>query len=78
MPILVLALGLFLFPTEEMKEFSKHSNGMAEYRFVAAKTCDTGLRDTGFAFAPSGNVYLKQVNTDGTIAPEVCREASSK
>jgi len=72
MPLLVLALGLFLFPTEGMKEFRKHSNGVAEYRFVTSKPCDTGLRDTGFALAPSGNVYLKQVNKDGTLAPEVC------
>ena len=73
MPFVVLALGLFLFPTEGMKEFSKHSNGMAQYNFVKAPECATGLRDTGFAFAPLGNVYLKQVNKDGTAAPEVCR-----
>lgn len=78
MPLLVVALGLFFFPTEGMKEFRKHSNGMAQYEFVTAKDCGTGLRDTGFAFAPSGNVYLKQVNTDGTVAPEVCHESPAK
>jgi len=73
MPFMVIAIGLFLFPSEQMQEFRKHSNGMAEYRFVTVKECNTGLRDTGFSYAPSGRVYLKQVNTDGTIAPEVCR-----
>ena len=33
--------------------------------------CKTGLRDSGFAYAPTGGIMLKQVNKDGTVG-DVC------
>jgi hypothetical protein len=64
-------LAVIIFPTEEMKEFRAHSNGMAEYRFVEAVECETGLNKSGYSVAPSGNIVLKQVNADGTVG-NVC------
>ena len=68
-------LGVFLVaPPEGIREFRSHSNGMAEYEIVIAKPCETGLRTTGYAYAPAGGIMLKQKNLDGTVSTPVCSE----
>ena len=42
-----------------------------EYVITFVGDCNTGLRDSGFAYAPTGGIMLKQVNKDGTVG-DVC------
>ena len=73
MAVLVIALAMFvMFPTEAMQEFSRHSNGKAEYDFVTVKPCESGLRASGYALVPMSSIALKQRNLDGTITEPVC------
>lgn len=62
-----------LFNTETMQSFSEHSNNNPEYRFVRAVPCETGLKLSGFSLAPTGRLFLKQVNSDGSVGV-VCNE----
>lgn len=71
--IMILAV-VVIAPSEEMREFSRHSNGVAAYEFVTAKPCETGLHSSGYAYAPSGRVVLKQLNEDGTVTMPVCED----
>ena len=74
MSALILVFGIVgLFNTESMQSFSQHSNNNAEYRFVWAVPCETGLKSSGFSVAPSGRLFLKQVNKDGSVGV-VCSE----
>ena len=70
----IILSALVLFPTENMKEFSRHSNGVAEYVLVQEKSCDTGLRDSGYALVPFRSMVFKQKNADGTVSEPVCNE----
>jgi hypothetical protein len=72
MVILVLGAALMAFNSEGYQEFSKHSNGMAEYVFVDSRSCPNGLRDSGYTLTPTGTLMLKQVNTDGSVSDLVC------
>jgi hypothetical protein len=56
-----------------MQSFSEHSNNNPEYRFVRAVPCETGLKSSGFSVAPTGRLFLKQVNKDGSVGV-VCSE----
>ncbi|MGB1924175.1 MAG: hypothetical protein ACPHQA_02740 [Candidatus Puniceispirillaceae bacterium] len=56
-----------------MQSFSKHSNHNPEYRFVRAVPCETGLKSSGYSVAPTGRLFLKQVNKDGSVGV-VCSE----
>ena len=69
----VILLGLGIYNSEAMSEFRTHSNHNPEYVFAYVEECDSGLRGSGYAFAPSGSVMLKQVNRDGSVG-EVCTE----
>lgn len=73
MVIILGILAIMLFPSDSMKEFRAHSNGVSEYKWVEATECDTGLKKSGYSFAPAGRVVLKQVNEDGTVG-RVCIE----
>ena len=71
---LILVFGIAgLFNTEEMQSFSQHSNNNPEYKFVRAVPCKTGLKSSGYSLAPTGRLFLKQVNKDGSVGV-VCRE----
>ena len=74
MPVLIIVLAVALFPPHELKEFIKHSNGMAAYELVTSQPCETGLRSSGYAYAPSGGVMLKQKNLDGTVDAVICSD----
>ena len=41
--------------------------------FAYVEDCDSGLRGSGYAYAPGGSIMLKQVNRDGTVG-EVCTD----
>ena len=69
----VILLGLGFYNSEAMSEFRTHSNHNPEYVFAYVEECDSGLRGSGYAFAPSGSVMLKQVNRDGSVG-EVCTD----
>ena len=72
--VLILVFGIAgLHSTEGMQSFREHSNNNPEYRFVKAVPCETGLKSSGFSVAPTGRLFLKQVNKDGSFGV-VCRE----
>ena len=73
MAVFLIAITMILmFPTEGMQEFSRHSNGIAEYEFVTVKPCDAGLKRSGYALMPFDSLVLKQRNADGTITEPTC------
>ncbi len=57
--------------TPSYKEFASHSNGNDSFGLTFAMPCGSGLRDSGYAFAPLGFVIFKQRGFDG-IAGETC------
>ncbi|MEC9146030.1 MAG: hypothetical protein VYB26_06525 [Pseudomonadota bacterium] len=67
----VILVGLGVYNSDAVSEFRAHSNHNPEYVFAYVEECDSGLRNSGYAFAPSGSIMLKQVNSDGTVG-EVC------
>jgi hypothetical protein len=74
MQLILVALGLMLFPTEDMREFSRSSNGNPEYAFVVSG-CTSGLRNSGYSVPLLNGVFLKQVNHDGTVDKPVCHDS---
>ena len=71
---MIIIAVVLVAPSEEMREFSRHSNGVAAYEFVTSTPCESGLRRSGYAYAPSSKVYLKQKNLDGTVTMPVCED----
>ena len=69
--ILVILVGLGIYTSDAVSEFRTHSNNNPQYVFAYVENCNSGLRDSGYAYAPSGSIMLKQVNSDGTVG-EVC------
>ena len=75
MAVFLIAMAMFImFPTEGMQEFSRHSNGLAEYEFVTVKPCESGLRNSGYALVPFSSVAVKQKNLDGTVTEPACTD----
>ena len=70
---LVILVGLGIYNNDAVSEFRAHSNNNPEYVFAFVEDCDSGLRDSGYAYAPAGSIMLKQVNRDGTVG-EVCTD----
>jgi hypothetical protein len=73
MIVLLLILGITLFPSEQMQEFGRHSNGSNAYVFISAQECDSGLKSSGYAYTPKDHIVLKQVNLDGTVDLPACQ-----
>ena len=71
---LIAMMMIIMFPSEGMQEFSRHSNGVAEYEFVTVKPCEDGLRKSGYALVPFNSIALKQKNLDGTITEPTCTD----
>ena len=70
---IIVVLGMVaLMASDSMSEFVARGNGNPVYKFVYVEECETCQRDSGFAFAPTGSVVLKQVNRDGTVG-DVCK-----
>ena len=59
--------------TDTMDSFQEHSNHNPAYKIVSGVKCETGLRSSGYSVAPTGRLFLKQVNNDGTVGP-VCSD----
>ena len=73
MGIVIAIFGFFaLSNTDEALEFAKHSNGKSVYEIVKPRSCESGLRSTGYSWSVAGGIALKQQNEDGTIG-EVCQ-----
>ena len=69
----VILAGLGIYSSDAVSEFRTHSNNNPQYVFAYVEDCDSGLRDSGYAYAPGGSIILKQVNSDGTVG-EVCTD----
>ena len=69
----VILVGLGVYNSDAVSEFRAHSNHNPGYVFAYVEECDSGLRNSGYAFAPSGSIMLKQVNRDGSVG-EVCTD----
>jgi len=68
----IVILGVVgVFNTESMQSFRENSNHNPVYEFVRAVPCETGLKSSGYSVAPTGRLFLKQVNKDGSVG-EVC------
>ena len=70
---LLVLIGLGVFTSESMQNFRENSNGNPKYVISVVGDCDTGFRDSGFAYAPFGGIVLKQVNLDDTVG-DICSE----
>ncbi len=72
MAVIILMVGLIsVMQSEGYAEFKANSNNNSEYAFIWAVPCDQGLSSSGYALAPTGLLFLKQVNLDGSVGP-VC------
>ena len=70
---ILFLVGIGFYNSDGMSEFRELSNHNAQYVFSYVEECESGLRDSGYAYAPSGSIVLKQVNRDGTVG-DVCAE----
>ena len=68
--VFLTVVGFYYF--ESMQEFSANSNHNPVYEFVRGIPCEPGLKPSGYSLVPTGKLYLKQVNHDGTVG-DVCR-----
>ena len=74
MGIVIALFGFFaLSSTDEAQQFAKHSNGNHAYEIVKPRSCESGLRSTGYSWSVAGGIALKQQNLDGTVGA-VCEE----
>ena len=74
MGIVIAIIGFFaLSSTEQAQQFAKHSNGNHVYEIVKPRSCESGLRSTGYSWSVGGGIAFKQQNLDGTVG-EICEE----
>ena len=75
MPMIVITTAMLIgVSTPQYKEYAKHSNGNASYTVVYVAPCKTGLRDSGYALAPTRFVLFKQKPLDDKDNGPVCDE----
>jgi hypothetical protein len=71
---IVVILGIAgVYNTDSVQSFHQHSNHNSVYKFVRAIPCENGLRSSGYSVVPTGRLFLKQVNKDGTVGA-VCSD----
>ena len=70
-----ILVGFGIYSGDAVSEFRTHSNNNPQYVFAYVEDCVSGLRDSGYAYAPGGSIMLKQVNSDGTVG-KVCTDRS--
>ena len=70
---IIFIMGLGVYNSDAMSEFHEHSNHNPHYVLSYVEDCQSGLRSSGYAYAPSGKLMFKQVNRDGSVG-EVCRD----
>ena len=61
------------YDSASMQSFHQHSNHNPVYKFVRAVPCENGLRASGYSVVPTGRLFFKQVNKDGTVGA-VCSD----
>lgn len=75
MPMIVITIAILIgVSTPQYKEYAKHSNGNAAYSVGYVAPCKTGLRDSGYALAPTRFVLFKQKPLDEQHSGPVCNE----
>ena len=68
MVVALVTLVVFgIYQTDSVQEFRANSNHNPVYKIVRGVPCDTGLKSSGYSMVPTGKLYLKQVNRDGTV-----------
>ena len=72
MAIILILLGFMIFPSDEMVEFRKNSGPNPTFVMVDSVECESGLRKSGYSYAPGGHVMFKQVSEDGSVEMPVC------
>ena len=71
---IVAILGIAgVYNTDSVQSFHQYSNHNSVYEFVWAVPCENGLRSSGYSVVPTGRLFLKQVNKDGTVGA-VCSD----
>ena len=74
MVIIVLILATIgVANAEGYAEFRANSNNNPAYAFVRGVPCDQGLSSSGYAVVPTGRLFLKQLNHDGTVG-KICNK----
>ena len=68
---LVTLVAFGIYQTDSAQEFRANSNHNPVYKIVRGVPCDSGLKPSGYSVAPTGKLYLKQVNRDGTVG-DIC------
>ena len=68
--VILVAFGIY--QTDSVQEFRANSNHNPVYKIVRGVPCDSGLKSSGYSMVPTGKLYLKQVNRDGTVG-DICR-----
>ena len=75
MAMIVITIAILIgVSTPQYKEYAKHSNGNAAYSIGYVAPCQTGLRDSGYALAPTRFVLFKQKPLDDKEQGQVCDE----
>ena len=69
---LVILVVFGIYQTDSVQEFRANSNHNPVYKIVRGVPCDPGLKSSGYSMVPTGKLYLKQVNRDGTVG-DICR-----
>ena len=69
---LVTLVAFGIYQTDSAQEFRANSNHNPVYKIVRGVPCDSGLKPSGYSVAPTGKLYLKHVNRDGTVG-DICR-----
>jgi hypothetical protein len=69
---LVILVAFGMYQANSVQEFRANSNHNPVYEIVRGVPCDSGLKSSGYSVTPTGKLYLKQVNLDGTVG-DICR-----
>ena len=69
---LITLVAFGIYQTDSAQEFRANSNHNPVYKIVRRVPCDPGLKSSGYSVVPTGKLYLKQVNRDGTVG-DICR-----
>lgn len=75
MAMVVLTVAILLgVSSPGYQEYLKHSNGNAAFSIGFSAPCTTGLRNTGYAYAPARFIMFKQKPLGEDEAGAVCEE----
>ena len=69
---LVTLVAFGIYQTDSAQEFRANSNHNPVYKIVRGVPCESGLKSSGYSVVPTGKLYLKQANRDGTFG-DICR-----